>query len=66
MKYPAVAGDIPRVVIPNLGDLLLRIMYEYHNASVGGNPGHEKTYFMASQDFYWPRQYQFMHKYVLA
>ena len=39
-------------------------MYEYHDAPVGGHRGREKTYLTVSCDFYWPRQYQFVRKYV--
>ena len=42
LKYTAVAGDTPRVVVPDHGDLR-RIMYEYHDASTGGHRGREKT-----------------------
>ena len=44
LKYTAVAGDTPRVVVPEYGDLRLRIMYEYHDAPTGGHRGREKTY----------------------
>ena len=43
LKYTAVAGDTPRVVVPDHGDLQLRIMYEYHDAPTGGHRGREKT-----------------------
>ena len=41
-------------------------MYEYHDAPNGGHRGREKTYLTVSRDFYWPRQYQFVRKYVRA
>ena len=66
MKYSVVTGDTPRVVVPEHGDLRLRIMYEYHDAPTGGHRGREKTYLTVSLDFYWPRQYQFVRKYVHA
>uniref|UniRef100_A0AAV1TMC1 Integrase catalytic domain-containing protein n=1 Tax=Peronospora matthiolae TaxID=2874970 RepID=A0AAV1TMC1_9STRA len=62
----AVSGDTPRVVIPDDTDLRLRIMFEYHDAPIGGHRGREKTYLTVSRDFYWPRQYQFVRKYVRA
>ena len=61
-----IAGDTPRVVVPDHGYLRLRIMFEYHDASTGGRRGREKIYLTVSRDFYWPRQYQFVRKYVLA
>ena len=63
LKYTAVASDTPRVVVPDHGDLLLSIMYEYHDARTVGHCGQEKTYLTVSRDFYWPRQYQFVRKY---
>ena len=65
-QYSAVACDTPGVVVPDNGDLRLRIVYEYHDALVGGHRGREKTYLTVKRDFYWPRQYQFVHKYVRA
>ena len=39
LQYSAVAGDMPRIVEPNHGDLRFSIMYEYRGAPVGGNRG---------------------------
>ena len=39
-------------------------MYEYHDAPVGAHHGREKSYPTVSRDFYLPRQYQFVRKYV--
>ena len=66
LQYSAVAGDTPHVFVPDHGDLRFRIMYEYHNAPVGGHRGHEKTYLTMSLDFYWPCQCYFMRKYARA
>uniref|UniRef100_A0AAV1T3U5 Integrase catalytic domain-containing protein n=1 Tax=Peronospora matthiolae TaxID=2874970 RepID=A0AAV1T3U5_9STRA len=66
MYYTAVTGDTPRVVIPDDNDLLLRIMFEYHDAPTGGHRGREKTYLTVSRDFYWSRRYQFVRKYIRA
>ena len=66
LKYTAVAGDTPRVVVLDHGDLRLHIMYEYHDLPTGGHRGREKTYLTVSRDSYWPRQYQFVRKYVRA
>ena len=43
LQYSAVAGDTPRVVVPDHGDLPLRIMHEYHDAPVGGHRGRGKN-----------------------
>ena len=63
--YLAITNDTPRVVVPS-HDLQLRIMFDYHDAPTGGHRGREKTYLTVSRDFYWPRQYQFVRKYVRA
>ena len=42
--FLAVAGDTPRFVVHNHGDLRLRIMYKYHATPVGGHRGREKAY----------------------
>ena len=52
IQYSAVAGDTPRVIVPDHGDLRLCIMYEYHDAPLGGHCGREKTYLIVSRDFY--------------
>ena len=39
-------------------------MFECHDAPSGGHRGREKTYLTVSRDFYWPRQYLFVSKYI--
>ena len=51
LYYTAVANDKPRVVIPDMDDLRLRIMLECHDAPTFGHCGREKTYHMVSRDF---------------
>ena len=63
--YLAITNDTARVVVSS-HDLQLRIMFEYHDASTVGHRGREKTYRTVSRDFHWPRQYQFVRKYVRA
>ena len=66
LYYTAVTGDTPRVIIPTHNDLRLRIMYECHDAPTSGHRGREKTYLTISRNFYWPRRYQFVRKYIRA
>ena len=54
LYYTAAVGDTPRVVVPTHNDLLLRIMYECHDAPHSEHRGREKTYLTVSRDFYWP------------
>ena len=66
LYYPAVAGDMPRVVVPAHNNLCSRILYGYHNAPPSGLRGCAKTHLTAGHDFYWPRQYQFVRTYIRA
>ena len=64
LSYTAVADNTPRVVVPDHDYLRLRIMFECHDAPSGGHRGRENTYLTVSRTFYWPRQYQFVRKYI--
>ena len=64
LYYTVVIGDTPRVVVPTHNDLRLRIWYEWHDAPPSGHRGREKTYLTVSRNFYWPRQYPFVRKYI--
>ena len=66
LYYTAVTGDTPRVVVLTHNDLLVRILYECLDAPTSGHSDREKTYLTVSRDFYWPRQYQFVRKYIRA
>ena len=39
LYYTAVTGDTPRVVVPTHNDMLLHIMYEFHDAPLVGIVG---------------------------
>ena len=62
--YHAEVDDAYRIVVPNEKDLLLQILFEYHNSATMGHLGREKTYLAVSRDFYWPKQYRFVRNYV--
>ena len=64
LYYRSVVDEHPRIVVPNGTDLRLRVLYEYHDAPTCGHRGRDKTYATLCRDFYWPRQYAFVHKYV--
>ena len=66
LYYTAVSGDNTGFVVPTHNDLCLRILYECHDAPSSGHRGHEKTYVTVSRDFYWPRQYHIVRKYIRA
>ncbi|CAI5704489.1 unnamed protein product [Peronospora effusa] len=40
--------------------------YGCNDAPISGHRGRDKTYLTVSRDFYWPRQYKFVRKYVRA
>ena len=43
LQYSAVSVDTLHVVVLNHGDIRLRIMYEYHDAPVGGHHGRREN-----------------------
>ncbi|KAE8999235.1 hypothetical protein PR002_g18514 [Phytophthora rubi] len=56
--------DTPRVVIPADEDLRARLVHEYHDAPTGDHLGREKTCAALSRDFFWPRMYKWIRKWV--
>ncbi|GMF41143.1 unnamed protein product [Phytophthora fragariaefolia] len=56
--------DAPRVVVPNDDDLRARIIHEFHDSPMGAHLGREKTIAVVSRDFYWPRMYKWIRKWV--
>ncbi|GMF55270.1 unnamed protein product [Phytophthora fragariaefolia] len=56
--------DALRVVVPNDDDLRARIMHEFHDSPMGAHLGREKTFAAVSRDFYWPRMYKWIRKWV--
>ncbi|GMF17479.1 unnamed protein product [Phytophthora fragariaefolia] len=53
-----------RVVVPNDDDLRARIIHEFHDSPMGAHLGREKTFAEVSRDFYWPRMYKWIRKWV--
>ena len=66
MYYTAIADNTPRIVVPTHNGLRLRIMHEGRDAPIRGHRVREKTNLTISRDFYWPRQYDFVRKYIRA
>ncbi|KAG4039465.1 hypothetical protein PC123_g24984 [Phytophthora cactorum] len=64
LTYPTDGFDSPRVVVPPDDDLRARLVHEYRYAPVGGHLGREKTFAALSRDFYWPRMYTWIQKWV--
>ncbi|GMF60053.1 unnamed protein product [Phytophthora fragariaefolia] len=58
--------DAPRVVVPNDDDLGARIIHEFHDSPMGAHLGRVKTFAAVSRDFYWPRMYKWIRKWVCA
>ncbi|POM68620.1 Polyprotein, partial [Phytophthora palmivora] len=56
--------DAPRVVAPNDDDLRARIIHEFHDSPTGAHLSREKTLAAISRDFYWPRMYKWVRKWV--
>ncbi|KAE9001679.1 hypothetical protein PF011_g13646 [Phytophthora fragariae] len=64
LTYAIDTFDTPRVVIPADDDLRARLVREYHDALAGGHLGREKTFATLSRDFFWPRMYKWIWKWV--
>ena len=54
----------PRTVIANEMELRARIIYEYHDAPVGGRLGPEKSFAAVSCDLFWPYMYKWVHNWI--
>ncbi|KAE9179446.1 hypothetical protein PF002_g27810 [Phytophthora fragariae] len=64
LTYAIDTFDTPRVVIPADDDLRARLVHEYRDAPAGGHLGREKTFAALSRDFFWPRMYKWIRKWV--
>ncbi|KAE8880493.1 hypothetical protein PF003_g35451 [Phytophthora fragariae] len=64
LTYAIDTFDTPRVVIPADDDLRAHLVHEYHDAPAGGHLGREKTFAALSRDFFWPRMYKWIRKWV--
>ncbi|KAE8967582.1 hypothetical protein PF011_g27503 [Phytophthora fragariae] len=64
LTYAIDTFDTPRVVIPADDDLRARLVHEYHDAPAVGHLGREKTFAALSRDFFWPRMYKWIRKWV--
>ncbi|KAE9295985.1 hypothetical protein PF008_g24126 [Phytophthora fragariae] len=64
LTYAIDTFDTPRVVIPADDGLRARLVHEYHDAPAGGHLGREKTFAALSRDFFWPRMYKWIRKWV--
>ncbi|KAE8914160.1 hypothetical protein PF003_g1314 [Phytophthora fragariae] len=64
LTYAIDTFDTPRVVIPADDDLRARLVHEYHDAPASGHLGREKTFAALSRDFFWPRMYMWIRKWV--
>ncbi|KAE9281308.1 hypothetical protein PR003_g27714 [Phytophthora rubi] len=64
LTYAIDTFDTPRVVIPADDDLRARLVHEYHDTPAGGHLGREKTFAALSRDFFWPRMYKWIRKWV--
>ncbi|GMF51391.1 unnamed protein product [Phytophthora fragariaefolia] len=64
LTYAIDTFDTPGVVIPADDALRARLVHEYHAAAAAGHLGREKTFAAISRDFFWPRMYKWIRKWV--
>jgi len=50
--------------VPDNDTLLLRILRDHHDVQAAGHPGRARTLELVSQNFYWPGQRKYIHRYV--
>ena len=50
--------------IPDNDRLQLRIIRDHHDARAAGHPGRARTLELISQNYYWPGQRKYVHRYV--
>eukprot|EP00798_Chlamydomonas_sp_ICE-L_P016446 gene16446-22665_t len=55
-----------RLCVPNVPDLRLRILQEYHDAPSAGHPGFHKTLNAVADKFWWPRMTRTVRSYVAS
>ncbi|GMF19725.1 unnamed protein product [Phytophthora lilii] len=62
--YQAPSDDRPRLVLPNITELLDALLYEYHDAKCYGHPGVEQTLRHVENDYYWRKMEKTIKMYV--
>ncbi|KAF1316233.1 reverse transcriptase, partial [Globisporangium splendens] len=66
LLYSTNDNDAQRVVVPNDEDLKMQILFECRDKPFAGRLGRKETYVSLARDFYWPKQYKWVRKYVRA
>ncbi|GMF37534.1 unnamed protein product [Phytophthora lilii] len=56
--YQASSDDRPRLVLPNITELLEALLYEDHDAKCYGHPGVERTLRHVEKDYYWRKKWR--------
>eukprot|EP00798_Chlamydomonas_sp_ICE-L_P009632 gene9632-7546_t len=55
-----------RLCVPNIPELRLRILHEYHDVPSAGHPGFHKTLNAVADKFWWPRMTRTVRSYVAS
>jgi hypothetical protein len=64
LYYQVSDGDEPRMVVPENEDLKYKLVYEAHDVPTAGHLGREKTYQALSSQFWWPKMYSWVERYI--
>ncbi|POM81809.1 Retrovirus Polyprotein [Phytophthora palmivora] len=51
--YQALSDEQPRLVLPNITEIIDALLYEFHDAKCYGHPGIETTILLVEKDYYW-------------
>ncbi|GMF36758.1 unnamed protein product [Phytophthora lilii] len=62
--YQAPSDDRPRLVLPNITELLDALLYVYHDAKCYGHPRVERTLCHVEKDYYWRKMEKTIKMYV--
>ncbi|KAE8970243.1 Transposon Ty3-G Gag-Pol polyprotein, partial [Phytophthora rubi] len=64
MFYQAPSDAAPRLVLPNIPEIIDALLYEFHDAKCYGHPGVERTLRIVEKQFYWRNMERSIRTYV--
>ena len=52
------------IYIPNENELKLQVLRSCHDSPISGHLGQDKTLELVSRNYFWPRMWQYINKYI--
>jgi transposase InsO family protein len=62
--YQAPSDSAPRLVLPNISEIIEALLYEFHDAKCYGHPGVERTLRLVENEYYWRNMERSVRAYV--